>query len=126
MWQSAPGSSIFTRQRELFQLALQATLASWRAKTREHLAYMGAGGYILLWLALPIFQLAVTGLIYGSARPELLRYSVIGIAASTFIFNALYVIGQMLDEERIVGTLPGLFLAPCPRLAWLTGFALGG
>jgi ABC-2 type transport system permease protein len=114
-----------TLHRSLPALTLQAVGASLRAKMRERLAYMG-GGSILVWVALPIFQLAIAGLIYRGIRPDLLRYSVVGIAASTFIFNSQYYIGEILDGERIRGTLVGLFLAPCPRLSWLTGFALGG
>jgi ABC-2 type transport system permease protein len=50
----------------------------------------------------------------------------VAFAANTFVFNMLFYIGNLLDEERMNGTLVGLFLAPCPRAAWLIGFALGG
>jgi ABC-2 type transport system permease protein len=33
---------------------------------------------------------------------------------------------NLLDEERMNGTLVGLFLAPCPRASWLIGFTFGG
>ncbi len=106
--------------------ALLAIGASWRAKMGEQLVTTGAGGYLALWIVMPVFQLAIAGLVYRGVRPELVRYVVVGIAASTFIMNSQYYIGQLLDEERSRGTLLGLFLAPCPRLSWLTGFALGG
>lgn len=108
------------------RLAAQAAAASWRARLSEQMALLGTGGYIILLVALPVFSLATAGLIYRTHRPELLGYAVVGIAASSFIFNCLYYIGQILDEERIKGTLVGLFLAPSPRLGWLTGFAAAG
>jgi ABC-2 type transport system permease protein len=84
------------------------------------------GGYIINWLAIPVFQLAIAELVYRGVRPDLLGYVVVGVAASTFIFNSQYYVGEILDGERIHGTLAGLFLAPCPRIAWLAGFAFGG
>jgi ABC-2 type transport system permease protein len=93
---------------------------------KRRVARAGTLAYVATWVALPVFQLAVTGLIYRGVRPDLLGYSVVGAAASSFIFNTLYYVGQMLDEERLNGTLVGLFLAPCPRFSWLLGFALGG
>jgi ABC-2 type transport system permease protein len=73
----------------------------------------------------PVFELTTMSLIYRD-RPDLLSYSVVGVAAAMFIFSGIYYLGEILDRERISGTLPALFLAPCPRLAWLTGFALVG
>ncbi len=55
-----------------------------------------------------------------------MAYAVVALAANAFVFNTIYFIGEILDRERIKGTLIGLFLAPCPRLSWLTGFALVG
>jgi ABC-2 type transport system permease protein len=92
----------------------------------EQLALLGSGGYIIMWLGMPVFSLAVAGLIYRAHRPELVGYAVVGIATSSFISNSLYYIGQILDEERIGGTLVGLFLSPSPRIGWLTGFAAAG
>jgi ABC-2 type transport system permease protein len=126
MSQSVPASSSSSRRWETLREALQAIIASWRAKLLEHVAVRGAGGYILIWVAIPVFQLATVGLIYRHVRPNLVAYTVVSIAASTFVTNAQYYIGQVLDEERLEGTLISLFLAPCPRLSWLTGFALGG
>jgi ABC-2 type transport system permease protein len=123
VWQSVPASSTSTNP---LRLTPQATIASAVAAGRERFKTAGMGGYTLTWIALPIFQLAMTGLIYQGVRPALLSYAVVGIAANAFIFNTLYFIGEILDEERVKGTLVGLFLAPCPRLCWLSGFSLVG
>ncbi|MGI8826594.1 MAG: ABC transporter permease [Chloroflexota bacterium] len=125
MWQSALASSIST-SREWLRAVLQSIRASWWAVTKQTYGRIGTAGYATVWVSYPIFQLSVAGLIYRGARADLLAYAVVGVAASTFVFNAQYYIGQILDEEREAGTLAGLFLAPCPRLSWLTGFALGG
>ncbi len=123
MWQSVPASSISTNS---LRVATQAITASARAAALERFKSTGVAGYVAIWVAMPLFQLAMTGLVYQGARAQLLRYAVVGIAASTFIFNTQYYIGQILDEERANGTLVGLFLAPCPRLCWLIGFAAVG
>lgn len=107
-------------------MAAQAAWASFLAKLRAHLVVNGAGGYVLVWVAFPVFSLAMLGLIYQHRNPSLLGYAVVGVTASTFITNALYYVGQLLDEERMEGTLINLFLAPAPRLSWLTGYAFGG
>jgi ABC-2 type transport system permease protein len=86
----------------------------------------GTLGYLLLWIGLPLFQLAIAGLIYSGARPGLIGYAVIGSAANIVVINMLYFVGQILDEERLRGTLAGLFLTPAPRVGWLSGFALAG
>lgn len=108
------------------RLALRAARASFAAKLRSHLVVNGAGGYVLVWVAFPLFTLATLGLLYRSRDPALLGYAVVGITASAFITNSLYYVGQLLDEERLEGTLINLFLAPAPRLSWLTGYAFGG
>ena len=92
----------------------------------ERLGHGGVLGYLLIWVARPVFELSIAALIYGSARPDLLGYVTVGLAANAFIFNTIYFIGEILDRERVKGTLVGLFLAPCPRLSWLSGFALVG
>ncbi|GAC1653269.1 MAG: ABC transporter permease [Acidobacteriaceae bacterium] len=126
MLQSVPASSTSTSRTGLLRSAWQAAAASWKARFVERYGTVGTAGYIVIWLVFPIFTLATTGLIYRGVRPDLLQYSVVGIAASAFITNSLYYVGQVLDEERWKGTLGNLFLAPCPRLGWLTGFAFGG
>lgn len=120
MLQNASASWTSTNQ------ALQAARATWLGTMRQHLVTEGAGGYALVWVAFPFFTLAAAGLIYRSYRPSLLGYVVVGITASTVITNALFYVGQMLDEQRIHGTLTSLFLAPCPRVSWLTGLSFGG
>lgn len=121
MWQSASVSSTSTSR-----LAVQAAVASWKAKITEHIVFNGLGGYVLVWVAFPVFSLASIGLIYRAHRPGLVGYAVVAISASAFITNALYYVGQLLDEERHRGTLVNLFLSPAPRLSWLTGLAFAG
>jgi ABC-2 type transport system permease protein len=38
----------------------------------------------------------------------------------------IYYNGEILDREREKGTLVALFMAPCTRAAWLSGFILAG
>lgn len=122
----APGLPIpVDRTESPLRLALQGVAASWRAKLIERMQINGMAGYLLIWLVQPIVQMSMFALVYR-ARPDLLRYAVVGIAAQAFIFNAIFYLGEILDRERISGTLPALFLAPCPRLGWLGGFALVG
>jgi ABC-2 type transport system permease protein len=92
----------------------------------ERLIHGGMLGYFLTWLVRPVLELSIAALIYAHARPDLVRYVVVTVAANAFVFNTLYFIGEILDRERVRGTLVGLFLAPCPRLYWLSGFALVG
>lgn len=126
MSQNVQANSISTSWTAGVRFAWQAMVASWWARMREQYGSVGAAGYLLVWIAIPVFELATAGLIYRGHRPELLRYAVVGVAGNAFVLNSLYYIGQMLDEQRLRGTLVGLFLAPCPRLGWLTGLALGG
>ncbi|HZU11285.1 MAG TPA: ABC transporter permease [Chloroflexota bacterium] len=121
MSQSIPAVSNSSRR-----IAVQAARASFLAKLREHVFINGAGGYVLVWVAFPVITLGMLGLLYRSRDPALLGYAVIGITCGAFISNALYYVGQILDEERLEGTLINLFLTPAPRLSWLSGFAFGG
>lgn len=125
---SAPATSISTSggRPGTPRPALQALAASWRAMFAERLGHGGLLGYLAIWVANPLFQLAIVALIYGAGRPDLLAYAVVALAANTFVFSTIYFTGEILDRERVKGTLVGLFLAPCPRLSWLTGFALVG
>lgn len=111
---------------QIGRLALGAVAASWRAMLLERLGQGGVLGYLGLWIVPPVFGLSIAALIYGDAQPELRHYVVVALAANTFVFNAIYFIGEILDRERVKGTLVGLFLTPCPRLSWLSGFALTG
>ncbi|MGH2533493.1 MAG: ABC transporter permease [Thermomicrobiales bacterium] len=125
MQPSVPAPSISIRSERRLKHEIRAVAASWRAKSLERLQWVGFGGYFLIWLALPVLQLAMTGLIYGD-RPDLQRYAVVAIAASSLLLSAVFFAGEILDRERRGGTLPALFLAPCSRLSWLGGFQLAG
>jgi ABC-2 type transport system permease protein len=125
---STPAISISTKVGERVGpgLALGALLASYRAMLAERLGHGGLLGYFATWVALPLFQIGIVALIYGDNRRDLLNYAVVALAANSSIFSTIYFVGEILDRERVKGTLIGLFLAPCPRLSWLTGFALVG
>ncbi len=125
---STPAISISTKVGERVGpgLALGALAASYRAMLAERLGHGGLLGYFATWVALPLFQIGIVALIYGDNRRDLLNYAVVALAASSSIFSTIYFVGEILDRERVKGTLIGLFLAPCPRLSWLTGFALVG
>ncbi len=129
---SAPASSISIshapalRQVGQLRLTLQATLASWRAMAANRLLAGNMLGFLAMWLLRPVLELSIAALIYGRARPDLLRYVAVALAANVFTFNAIFYVGEILDRERVRGTLVGLFLTPCPRLSWLSGFALVG
>jgi ABC-2 type transport system permease protein len=125
---SARATSISTSggERTGPRLALGALVASLRAMATERLGQGGLLGYFATWVAYPLFQIAVVALIYGTENRDLLNYAVVALAANTSIFTTIYFVGEILDRERVKGTLIGLFLAPCPRLSWLTGFALVG
>ena len=92
----------------------------------ERLRTSGLGGYLAIWMLRPVFELGIAALIYGTVHPALLRYVVVALAANSFVFNTIFYVGEILDGERMNGTLVGLFLAPCPRLSWLSGFTLVG
>lgn len=103
----------------------RALAASVRMKLVERLAFAGLGGYLLMWFLRPIFEIAIAGIIYA-ARPDLLSYAVVGLAANMLLFNAIFYCGEILDRERVAGTLAGLFLVPTSRFGWLGGFQLVG
>jgi ABC-2 type transport system permease protein len=91
----------------------------------DRLRGAGLGGYLFMFMLYPIFQMSIAALVY-TTRPDLLRYAVVATAASSFLFNSIFYVGELLDGERMGGTLPGLFLAPCSRYSWLGGFQLVG
>ena len=123
---SAAANWNFSDLRTLVAAELRAVGASWRAKSVERLRTAGVGGYLLIWMLQPIFQLSIVSLIYERARPGLVDYAVVAIAAQSLIFTTIFYVGEILDNERVNGTLVALFLAPCARIGWLTGFALVG
>lgn len=103
---------------------LAATAASWRAATGEWLYHLGRGGLVQLMI-IPITQISIFSIIYGTSS-DLLGYLVVAQAAGAFIMTMIYYNGEILDREREKGTLVALFLAPCTRAAWLSGFILAG
>lgn len=103
---------------------LAAMIASWRAATGEWLYHLGRGGLVQL-IIIPVTQISIFSIIYGSSS-DLLGYLVVAQAAGAFIMTMIYYNGEILDREREKGTLVSLFLAPCTRAAWLSGFILAG
>jgi ABC-2 type transport system permease protein len=120
-----PASSTSTEGGFGLDAAWRAAVASWRAKLIEFLAHAGTGA-VLVWIVFPAFPVLIIGLIYRTARPDLLGYVVVAAAANTVVNNLTLYLTNLLDEERMNGTLVGLFLAPCPRASWLIGFTFGG
>ena len=125
MSRSAPASSSSTSDLGGLGFQLRAAAASWKAKVKDRLHGAGLGGYLFMFMLYPVFEMSVAALIY-TERPDLLRYAVVAISANTFLFNSIFYVGELLDGERMNGTLPGLFLAPCSRYSWFGGFALVG
>jgi ABC-2 type transport system permease protein len=99
-------------------------LGSWRAATGEWLYHLGRGGLIQL-VIMPVTQITIFSIIYG-ASSDLFAYLVVAQAAGAFIMTMIFYNGEILDREREKGTLVTLFLAPCTRAAWLSGFILAG
>ncbi len=128
MWPSGPARSISPSRARLAPVAraLQAVVATWRAMSMDRRRTSGIVGYVAIWLLRPVFELIAVALIYGTAHPTLLRYVVVALAANAFVFNAIFYVSETLDRERLNGTLVSLFLAPCPRFSWLSGFTLVG
>lgn len=126
MQPSAPATLISTSGAMAPRLALGALIASWRAMTAERFKHGGLPGYFATWIMYPLFQIGFVAMVYGQENRDLLNYAVVALAANTMIFSTVYFVGEILDRERVKGTLIGLFLAPCSRLSWLTGFALVG
>jgi ABC-2 type transport system permease protein len=93
--------------------------------TSERLYYMGVGGTVATWLVIPVFQITTFAIIYGRDS-ELFHYFAVAMVANAYVLNTVYWVGEILDRERVKGTLVSLFLAPCPRSAWLSGFVLAG
>src|SRR5690242_13532018 len=124
MQQSVLVTSTSTKRGEpgALRLVFAPLVASYRAMFAERLTHGGLLGYFTTWIAFPLFQIALVAMIYGEAHRDLLNYAVVALAANTCIFTTIYFVGEILDRERVKGTLVGLFLAPCPRLSWLTGF----
>lgn len=104
---------------------LRAAFASWRAMTSERLYHMGISGGLATWLVLPMMSIVAFSIVYGTDS-YLFRYFVVAQAANMLIMNTTFWVGEILDRERMKGTLVSLFLAPCSRFAWLGGFIFAG
>lgn len=96
---------------------------TFRATAKQNILRRGVVAYALIWLSFPVFNVLINALIYRNA-PALRDYSIIGGAMLAFLFAMLFNAGEILDRERQRATLTNLFLAPCPRYAWLGGMQL--
>lgn len=103
-----------------------AAAGAWVAKMRERLDDYTRGGYAVVWVIRPIFDLAIAALIYAGGGSSLIPYLVVAMSANSLVWVTLFWIGEILDRERLNGTLVSLFLTPCSRLSWLAGFAAAG
>jgi ABC-2 type transport system permease protein len=97
--------------------------ASAFAVGRTKVQTSGPISYALVWMMFPVFALMIVGLIYRENQ-DLRDYAIVGGAGVALLFGMLFSAGEILDEERMRGTLGNLFLAPCTRLAWLGGMQL--
>jgi ABC-2 type transport system permease protein len=104
---------------------LRASRAAALTMFRERMHLYGMG-YGIDLIARPIFDVSIAALIYTYGDRERVPYVVVALAASTFLFSAIYFVGEILDRERVRGTLPNLFLTPCRRVSWMAGYASAG
>jgi ABC-2 type transport system permease protein len=105
---------------------LRIAIAAMIIMLRDRWFMMTRGGYLVLWTIRPVFELSIAALIHASGRTDLVAYVVVGITANAFIFSAIFWVGEILDRERLRGTLPALFLSPGARASWLGGFTMAG
>ena len=117
MLPSAVTSSISTE--------LRAALAAFTTMFRERFHLYGKA-YALDWMIRPIFDVSIAALIYFKGPTDLAAYVVVAMAANQFLFTSIFFVGEILDRERVRGTLPGLFLTPCRRITWMAGYAAAG
>lgn len=104
---------------------LRAAQAASMTMFRER-AHLYGTGYGFDMLVRPIFDISIAALIYTYGDRERVPYVIVALAANTFLFSAIYFVGEILDRERVRGTLPGLFLTPCLRVSWMAGYAFAG
>ena len=100
----------------------QAASAAWKTMFKERF-YQYGRSYAIDWMLRPVFDIAIVALIYSGGRKDLIPYVVVALAANAFLFSAIYWVGEILDRERLRGTLVSLFLAPCSRVSWMAGYA---
>jgi ABC-2 type transport system permease protein len=113
------------RRRPTARAELSAAWASWRAMTSERLYLMGLSGGLATLLVLPLFQIGTLAVVYG-IHSDLFSYAIVAMAGNAFVMNSLFWVGEILDRERVKGTLVALFMTPCSRYAWLSGFTAAG
>lgn len=118
MLRSAVGNSILTE--------INAIYAAWVAMTKERIDEFARQGRLVIWGIRPLFDLSIAALIYAGGRKDLVPYIVVAMSANALVWNTIFWVGEILDRERLKGTLLSLFLAPCSRLSWLIGFAGSG
>ncbi len=105
---------------------INAVYAAWLAMTKERLDEFARQGRLAVWAIRPVFDLVIAALIYAGGRKDLIPYIVVAMTANSLVWNSIFWIGEILDRERLKGTLMSLFMAPCSRLSWLIGFAGSG
>jgi ABC-2 type transport system permease protein len=102
-----------------------AACAACRTMFRERF-YVYGRAYALDWMVRPIFDIAIIALIYVGGSDDLVSYVVVALAFNMFLFSTIYYVGEILDRERVRGTLPSLFLTPAARSSWMAGYAAAG
>jgi ABC-2 type transport system permease protein len=103
----------------------RAVAVAWLMMFRERF-YLYGRTYALDWMVRPVFDLSIVALIYFRAGSDRVAYVVVALAASQILFSSVYFVGEILDRERVKGTLPSLFLTPCRRTSWMAGYAFAG
>ncbi len=103
----------------------RAAAIAWLMMFRERF-YLYGRAYVFDWALRPIFELSIAALIYLQSDSEQIAYVVVALASSMLLFTSIYFVGEILDRERMKGTLPSLFLTPCRRTSWMAGYAFAG
>lgn len=103
----------------------RAGLAAFTTMFRERFHLYGKA-YAFDWMIRPIFDVSIAALIYFHGATDLAAYVIVAMAANQLLFTAIYYVGEILDRERVKGTLAGLFLTPCRRITWMAGYAAAG
>ena len=109
----------------LISTEANAARAAWFTMFKERF-YLYGKTYALDWTVRPIFDLAIVALIYANSPNDLVPYVVVALAANMFLFSTVFYVGEILDRERMKGTLAPLFLVPVSRFSWMAGYALAG
>ena len=94
-----------------------------RSTAMQRIRRNGIFFYALVWTGPAVFGTLLVIFIYRD-NPALRDYAIIGGIGVALLFGMQYNAGQILDEQRLEGTLGNLFASPGPRYAWLAGFQL--